>query len=87
VFDVIGNFDEEMQYNDDVDWFLRVKEQGMKLFHQDVVVQYYRRHKNNITNFHQENQKYFMLALKKSLQRRKVAGDSSQSKLTDWLNK
>jgi len=38
--------------------------------HREVTL-YYRRHKDNLTNQRKLDQKYFMLALKKSLDRRR----------------
>jgi glycosyltransferase involved in cell wall biosynthesis len=70
-FDKVGIFDETQFFCDDVDWFIRARELGILTLTHNEVTLYYRRHRNNLTNQRRLDQKYFMLALKKSLDRRK----------------
>jgi glycosyltransferase involved in cell wall biosynthesis len=71
VFDRVGWFDVNQRMDDDVDWFLRAIEAGARLVPVDHVVQLYRRHEANITNSRQVDQRFFLLAVKKSLDRRR----------------
>jgi glycosyltransferase involved in cell wall biosynthesis len=75
-FDRVGVFDETQFFCDDVDWFIRAKELGVLMMTHREVTLYYRRHSNNLTNQRQLDQKYFMLALKKSLDRRRQRNKS-----------
>jgi len=87
VFDQIGLLDESLPYNDDVDFFFRIRECGIPILVHDEVTYFYRRHEHNITNQRQPNEYYFVVALKKSHDRRQKSavlsanlhGGSSQS--------
>lgn len=86
-FDKVGMFDATQLFDDDVDWLLRAKElQIPAIIHQDVT-QLYRRHKDNITNQKQLDRKFFMAALKKSLDRRRLAKGGSVASLPQWFTK
>lgn len=84
-FDTVGLPDESFRFDDDVDWFLRAKELGLSILtHPDVAV-LYRRHKANLTNQRATDQRYFLMALKRSIDRRRQAGDGTVSPLDDWF--
>ncbi len=84
-FEIIGLFSESQRYADDVDWFLRAKEAGLSIiFHADVV-HFYRRHSSNISNDIAMNNKYLVLAIKKSLERRRKASGGAVRPLSNWI--
>jgi glycosyltransferase involved in cell wall biosynthesis len=71
VFERVGFLDEQLRYDDDVDWLLRVKQLGMRLvLHEDTVL-LYRRHASNLTNDMKTNYKYLIQALHRSLTRQR----------------
>lgn len=87
VFGRVGFLDEDQLFGDDCDWFLRAKELGIKMvIHQDVT-QFYRRHGANITNQIQVDRKYFILTLKKSLDRRRLEKEGPAKALPEWFAK
>ena len=71
VFDKIGLFDETQRYCDDWDWFMRARELNIEIVVHDEVVQFYRRHGQNMTNQQSLGNQYFIRMLKKSLDRRR----------------
>ncbi|MDQ2674062.1 MAG: glycosyltransferase family 2 protein [Chloroflexota bacterium] len=76
VFERVGRFDASQRMDDDVDWFLRALEAGIRILPLNHVVQYYRRHDRNITNARDVDRRFFLLALKKSLDRRRGRGET-----------
>jgi len=70
-FDAIGQLDETMRFSEDVDWFMRAREAGIKLMLRQEVVLYYRRHQNNMTNVSHFNDLDLIKVLKLSIDRRK----------------
>jgi glycosyltransferase involved in cell wall biosynthesis len=70
----VGPFDPKLARNEDVDWFIRAKEIGLRMIVHDDVVQLYRRHEHNITNDSSTNKSYFLKALKNSIDRRRQTG-------------
>jgi glycosyltransferase involved in cell wall biosynthesis len=73
VFDRVGMFDESMLYSEDVDLFMRIREQGVPLAILDTVTLYYRLHAHNMTNKTAAMDSYLLRAFKKSLDRRRRA--------------
>lgn len=73
VFEVVGSFDENMRFGEDVDWFLRAREAGIHIGISDDVVLLYRQHGNNMTRDTRQSDRYFLTALKHSLDRRRGA--------------
>ncbi len=43
-FEKVGNFDESLLYCDDMDWFLRAREEEIKIIIHDDITQLYRKH-------------------------------------------
>lgn len=70
-FDKIGLLDEDLPYNDDVDWYLRARELRLRMVIHQNVVQYYRRHERNMTNEQGMTSYYFCKVLKRSIDRRR----------------
>lgn len=85
VFDTVGLFDQNQPFCDDVDWFLRAQELGVSMAILQEVTLYYRRHEKNITNQTSLDQKYFVTALKKSLDRRRQRKDKIAAPLRQWF--
>lgn len=71
VFDTVGGFDEDLGMGEDVDWFLRAREAGVVFVVSGEVVQYYRRHDANLTGDTPAKDRFFLSALKRSLDRRR----------------
>lgn len=75
VFDVVGPFDEELRYSEDVDHWFKIVENGLKFEFLNEITLMHRRHETNMTNVPLSSQNtYFLRALKKSMDRRKKLG-------------
>jgi glycosyltransferase involved in cell wall biosynthesis len=74
VFDKVGFFDEALYYGEDTDWFMRAREIGVSMIILPEVTLFYRRHELNMTLDSATTDRYFIKALKKSLDRRRQAG-------------
>ncbi len=83
VFDKVGFFDETFPYCDDIDWFLRAREQGINMLIHPETIQYYRKHTTNLTMNRRLDLKYQLLAYKKSIDRRK-ANQNAHQDLKNW---
>jgi len=79
VFDAIGGFDESLPFTNDWDWFLRAREQGVVIAVHPEVVQHYRRHDNNMTEAVDDGNRYTLLMLRKSLERRRARDGDAES--------
>ena len=71
VFDIIGNFDEELIYFEDWDWHLRARENNLNILVYDEVTNIHRRHQNNMTHDILRMNKYAFNMFRKSLKRRR----------------
>jgi len=71
LFERVGCFDERLQYSEDVDWFLRVRDRGHTVCVHPDVVQYARRHGANVTRGLDMRALGFLEVLKRSLDRRR----------------
>lgn len=71
VFETVGGFDERLRHSEDVDWFLRAREQDIPMSILDQVTLLYRIHPHNMTRARAARDHYFIQALKHSLDRRK----------------
>ena len=71
VFDIVGQFEEQLRYGEDVDWFLRAREAGVDIGIRNEVTSLYRKHNSNMTLDTEQSNHYFLAALHKSLQRRR----------------
>jgi len=71
VFEQLGGFDTTLRYAEDVDWILRVRQAGVKIFeHSDCVLKY-RRHARNMTNDTLSRDMGFIAALRKNIERKR----------------
>jgi glycosyltransferase involved in cell wall biosynthesis len=75
VFEKVGLFDETLCYGEDTDWFMRAREMGVSMTIMEEVTLFYRRHESNMTLDSTARNRYFIKALKKSLDRRRQEGD------------
>ena len=71
VFERVGLFDETMRYSEDVDWFMRAREDGVAIKTIDAVTLLYRQHENNMTRGKSAAELNVLKALKRSLDRRR----------------
>jgi glycosyltransferase involved in cell wall biosynthesis len=87
VFERLGELDESVRYfADDIDFFLRLRESKARIHFVDHVTLRYRLHGGN-TSLHMStpSRQFFVEALKRSLDRRRRAGDMSVSPLPDFI--
>lgn len=82
-FDVVGLFDESLRFSEDQDWFLRAREQGLKMLFLKEVTLIYRRHQGNMTATKTARDLMFTAVLKKSLDRRRKAAQTAKN-LSQW---
>lgn len=77
VFEKIGMGDESLFYADDLDWFMRAREQQAHIIvHQDTVLKH-RRHDQNLTNNKSSDQAHILRMFKKSLTRRRSQAEGA----------
>lgn len=77
VFQRIGGFDPTLRSGEDVDFFLRAREAGLRMDILPEVGLYYRIHPNNLSRNREESRSYFLKTLKKSIDRRRRHGHTS----------
>jgi glycosyltransferase involved in cell wall biosynthesis len=87
VFTRIGGFDEAVRYHaDDTDFFLRLRESGLRIQYIDHVALYYYLHGGNTSlNTDTPRRMFLVEVLKRSLDRRRSADDMSISPLPDFV--
>lgn len=71
VFEKVGLFDETLHYGEDTDWFMRAREMGISMAIIQEVSLFYRHHGFNMTLDSAKRNRFFIKALKKSLDRRR----------------
>lgn len=71
VFERVGSFDESLFEGEDVDWFLRAREAGIRIKHVDDTTLLYRRREGSITYGRQSGSETLARMLKRSLDRRR----------------
>jgi len=86
VFDKIGLFDETMKFSEDIDWFLRAIESGIKISVLEETVYLYRIHESNMTLDVKNTNMYLLKAFKKSLDRRRQLNPENPLPLPDIKN-
>jgi glycosyltransferase involved in cell wall biosynthesis len=84
-FDRAGRFALSVGHAEDLDWFLRASEAGVSMVDLDQVTHYYRRHEQNLTNDRSSTFRYMIMALKRSLDRRRMGPEESARPLPPWL--
>lgn len=75
VFGRIGLFDETLRMGEDLDWYNRAKEQGLRIRTVDERLLYYRQHKTNMTRDLDTVKHTMFKTLKQSLDRRRAQSE------------
>ncbi len=83
VFTQIGLLDEELQYGEDGDWFLRAREQEISLVFVPQVVMLYRIHAQSLMSDTRRAKWYMLQVVKKSLARRTDVGTGNVQLLAE----
>jgi glycosyltransferase involved in cell wall biosynthesis len=81
VFDRIGLFEESLGMGEDVDWYLRAKESGIRMRFHAEVVQYRLLHDRNMTLQRDQANQFLIRAFKRSLDRRR---SDAKTQWTTW---
>jgi glycosyltransferase involved in cell wall biosynthesis len=73
-FETVGPFDETLRFSEDVDWFFRARELGVKIRIMRETTLHYRIHAGNMTRGVGPSELELITVLKRSVERRKAAG-------------
>jgi len=84
VIDRVGGFDAEFRLGHDMDWFLRVREQGVPGVLIPQVTLLYRLHDTNATRGADPKTRDILLVLRRSLQRRREASAGDATPVASW---
>jgi glycosyltransferase involved in cell wall biosynthesis len=84
VFERVGLFDEQLALGEDVDWYLRAKESGIRMRFHPEVMQYYLRHDQNVTLQRDLMNQYLVRVFKRSLDRRRSPAAGTAQISWDW---
>lgn len=88
VFHQLGGFDTTFLTNDDLDFFFRAREEGIKILVHEELVLYHRRHPQNLTRMRaDQNGKELLQRLQQSLQRRRKTGKFHQKQFSEFREK
>jgi len=83
--ETVGSFDESLRFSEDVDWFLRARELGVRTAILTDVTLVYRLHGGNMTHELQLDESRMMTVLKRSLDRRRaLTGAAVAPELDAW---
>lgn len=80
-FDRVGLFDSTLPLGEDSDWFIRAMENDIPMVILPDTVLKYRRHEGNITADRALSNRFLVRALKRSLDRRRLAGEDAVASL------
>lgn len=86
VFQKVGFFNSELRMSEDVDWFLKIREKGVKIATMPEVTLLYRRHQDNITNIKTWQDLNLLEVIKKSLNRRREQSKGAANSLPNLTN-
>lgn len=81
VFEKLGYFNPAYQSAEDVDLFMRIREQRIPMVVLDEVTLIYRIHNTNMTRERESRESVFLRALKQSLDRRRTTGNQPSGEL------
>ena len=84
VFDVVGQFNAELEFSEDIDWFVRARERGVQILPIPAIGLLHRLHGGNMTAGSQPGGMGIARVLKKSLDRRRTANGGAAEDL-DFL--
>ncbi len=85
VFEKVGDFDEKLDFGEDLDWFLRVMEAEFSCAVESNPVLKFRRHENNTTNNREKTNQFFLKAIRQSLKRRRDKNQVNKSPLNNLI--
>lgn len=85
VFDEVGRFDENLDFGEDLDWFLRVMEANHNCAVDPNPVLKFRRHDDNSTNNRTKTNQFFLRAIRHSLKRRRENNQLGTSPLDNLI--
>jgi glycosyltransferase involved in cell wall biosynthesis len=71
VFDRVGGFDSSCWYGDDLDWFIRLREAGLKMAVMDEILLLRRIHSSNISRNQQALAKQYLRIIKAHIDRKR----------------
>jgi len=77
LFEKVGFFDESLRRYEDWDWFLRIRERGVRLHVDDNVANEYRRRPGSTSQVARPGDPTMHDLLKRSLDRRRAGGDTA----------
>jgi glycosyltransferase involved in cell wall biosynthesis len=83
VFSTVGMFEPGLRHSEDVDFFLRLREAGVRMSVLEAVTLIYRIHDDNLSRDRVKGRELFHMALKKSLDRRRHKGSGEASNLPE----
>lgn len=82
LFELVGPFDPRLRLAEDIEWFLHLLEQPVELLiHSDIVLTY-RRHGANLTGSLEASRRQFLLALQRSVARRRQSPPGASAAAT-----
>jgi glycosyltransferase involved in cell wall biosynthesis len=85
VLEKIGEFDENLDFGEDIDLFLRIMEADFNCVVDTTPVLKFRRHENNTTNNREKTNQFFLKAIRQSLKRRRDKNQVNQSPLNNLI--
>jgi glycosyltransferase involved in cell wall biosynthesis len=86
VFGRIGPFDETLRHYEDHDWFLRAREQGVRMVILKATTLYYRFHEHNMSRSNYTTKPNIIPILKRSIDRRRKQNRGSVSSLPKFFD-
>jgi glycosyltransferase involved in cell wall biosynthesis len=87
VFEKLGYLNQTYRFCDDVDLFLRIREQRLPMIVMDATTLIYRIHDTNMTRERQKSEADYLKALRQSIDRRRMISGNQQPGSLPALNK
>jgi glycosyltransferase involved in cell wall biosynthesis len=84
VFERVGLFSEDLRFGEDFEWFLRAREEGLRIVILESVTLLYRIHENNMTRGMDRSSYILPRVLKRSLDRRRQRYNGQALDLGTW---
>lgn len=84
VFERVGLFDESLRYSEDVDWFMRAREEDISMVILGDVTLLYQLHAGNMTHEMTSERSNLAAVMRLSLERRRRRGAGRPSALKPW---
>jgi glycosyltransferase involved in cell wall biosynthesis len=84
VFDRVGLFEESLRYSEDVDWFMRAREEDISMVILGNVTLLYQLHAGNMTRQMNSERSNLAKVMRRSLERRRRRGAGHSIELKPW---